>query len=109
MGATIDDEMDDFPDWVGPYAHADGYALTLETEIVAGVDPDSEKREAFTKRYEVKECTRRSRRSGFQPDAVPLSRQRVLRGRCTCPSRSDRSSRAGGPTYGCTGACRPPA
>ena len=53
MGATIDDEMDDFPDWVGPYAHAAGYALTPETEIVAGVDPDAEKREAFTQRYGV--------------------------------------------------------
>ncbi len=53
MGATIDDEMSKYPDWVGPYAHAAGYAATPETEIVAGVDPLPEKRAAFTERYGV--------------------------------------------------------
>ena len=53
MGATIDDEMGGFPYWVGPYAHAAGYAACDETEIVAGVDRNEDKRQAFAERYGV--------------------------------------------------------
>ena len=77
MGATIDDEMHKYPRWVGPYAHAAGYAATPETEIVAGVDPDPEKRQAFAQRYGVPAehvfCDYQEMLAEIEPDIVSVT------------------------------------
>lgn len=88
MGATIDDEMDNFPYWVGPYAHAAGYEATPETEIVAGVDPDPEKRAAFAERYNVPPSAmfadHEEMLATIQPDIVSVATHTPLHCELSC-------------------------
>ena len=62
MGSTFDDEIDQArgpggdnrgPGLILPYCHGPSYYSSEKISLIAGADPDSEKREKFGKRWEI--------------------------------------------------------
>lgn len=81
IGSTIDDEIDHWSSNMLPYSHAARYAEAPETELVAGVDVDPERAEAFRDRWGLDRAwTDVDEMMGaLRPDIVSIATQTATR------------------------------
>lgn len=81
IGSTIDDEIDRWSSTMLPYSHAARYAEAPETELVAGVDMDPARAEAFRERWGTERAWTDvdEMMQALRPDIVSIATQTATR------------------------------